>query len=327
MGRIRSITLSLSFTVCLLAVAPSQAAAPNAVVDRLDAQVDALTQELEPLRSEVAARSEKEQGAVARRVRVQTIVDGADTLLPRLPIVSATVAPQLFGSKGIFADVLADAQHDETATQRQLDQATDRAAAVQGDLLDATRRRDAFKSALEGARDNPDLLEIDEASWSFGGENTKPVSASDINDYLASKASPMAGEGQSFVDAGVAARIDPRLLVAIAGAESAFGIVTCAPNNGWGWGCPSHPFRFRSWKEGIHTVAMGLRENYVDDGLTSVGEIHLRYAPPGAGNDPNGLNYAWSDNVARFLIEQGGNPQNIEGSGPGGKPVAAAGSR
>jgi hypothetical protein len=44
-----------------------------------------------------------------------------------------------------------------------------------------------------------------------------------------------------------------------------------------------------------------------------VGEIHLRYAPPDAKNDPTDLNYGWADNVAKFLIEQGGDPQDIEG--------------
>jgi hypothetical protein len=127
------------------------------------------------------------------------------------------------------------------------------------------------------------------------------------------------------VGAGIRHRIDPRLIVAIAGAESAFGLVTCAPNNAWGWGCPTRPYRFRSWAEGIDAVAKGLRENYLDDGLTTVGEIHLRYAPPGATNDPGGLNYGWADNVARFLLEQGGNPQDVEGAGRGGRAQKVAG--
>lgn len=123
----------------------------------------------------------------------------------------------------------------------------------------------------------------------------------------------MAGQGAAFLESGVEHELDPRLIVAIAGAESYFGITTCAPYNAWGWGCPTSPFRFRSWAEGIETVTIGLRENYVDDGLSSIGEIHLRYAPPNATNDPTNLNYAWADNVARFLLEQDGDPQDIDG--------------
>lgn len=80
----------------------------------------------------------------------------------------------------------------------------------------------------------------------------------------------------------------------------------------WGWGCPSSPFAFSSWAHAIDTVARGLRTGYLDDGLTSVRAIHSRYAPVAAANDPHGLNLVWTLNVEQFLIEQGGNPSNVE---------------
>ena len=105
--------------------------------------------------------------------------------------------------------------------------------------------------------------------------------------------------------------IDPRLLVAIAGAESSFGAKLCAPFNAWGWGCPNAPFAFTSWSDGIDRIASGLQRFYVSEGRVSVIAIHEKYAPNNAGNDPLGLNSYWVGNVSRFLIEQGGNPAYI----------------
>lgn len=136
--------------------------------------------------------------------------------------------------------------------------------------------------------------------------------AAQIDGYLAAKRSPMTGQGAAFVSSGVAQRVDPRLIVAIAGAESSFGQITCAPFNAWGYGCPNGPYRFTSWADGIATVTRGLRVGYLNSGLTSVAMIQTRYAPSGAANDPTGLNNHWVGNVSRFLIEMGGNPGNVD---------------
>jgi hypothetical protein len=137
-------------------------------------------------------------------------------------------------------------------------------------------------------------------------------SAAEIDAYLAGKGSPMAGQGSAFLASGGRWQIDPRLLVAIAGAESNFGSITCAPFNAWGYGCPNGPYEFTSWADGIDAVAQGLRTNYLAEGRTSVALINLKYAPIGAANDPTGLNNNWTINVSRFLIELGGDPNDID---------------
>lgn len=185
---------------------------------------------------------------------------------------------------------------------------TSRTSRAQAAALDSDRRLRAVQRASATADERDPGI----GSWRFGSGGPG-VSAASIDRYLASKGSPLVGQGAAFLEAGVEHEVDPRLVVAIAGAESYFGIVTCADFNAWGWGCPTSPFRFRDWAEAIDTVTLGLREGYLDDGLDSVGEIHLRYAPPNAANDPTGLNFAWPDNVARFLVEQGGDPQDVSG--------------
>lgn len=126
--------------------------------------------------------------------------------------------------------------------------------------------------------------------------------AAKIDHYLSRMGSPLAGQGAAFVRSGRRWRVDPLLLVAIAGHESRFGKSAYRPFNAWGWG----GMTFDSWSEGIETVAKGLRENYLDRGLTTVAEIGAKYAPIGAGNDPTNLNQYWQSGVGRIYAELGG---------------------
>lgn len=149
----------------------------------------------------------------------------------------------------------------------------------------------------------------------FAAAGSMP-SAALIDAYLASKGSPMTGQGAAFMASGIRWQVDPRLLVAIAGAESSFGQITCGPNNAWGWACPNDPADFATWAAGIDTVTRGLRRYYLDEGRTSVALIQQKYCPVGAANDPTGLNSHWVGNVTKFLLELGGNPSMV-GPGPG----------
>ncbi len=235
-----------------------------------------------------------------------------DRMLARTTAIEAVLETWPARPPGDFVEQLDElTEHLERAAgeaDAALAEATEEAARAQARALDSDRRL----RALRRASATQDDVDATLGSWRFGSGGPA-VSAASLDEYLASKGSPMAGEGDAFLKAGVEHEVDPRLVVAIAGAESYFGIITCAPHNGWGWGCPNSPFSFESWAHGFDTVTRGLRENYLDDGLETVGEIHLRYAPPDAANDPTDLNYGWADNVARFLVEQGGDPQHVAG--------------
>jgi ligand-binding sensor domain-containing protein len=91
-----------------------------------------------------------------------------------------------------------------------------------------------------------------------------PISATKMDDYLANeKHSPLAGQGGSFLANGERYRVDPRLVIAIAGNETTFGKnITRGTFNAWNW--LTRDPNFSSWEKGITVVTGGLRRLYFD---------------------------------------------------------------
>lgn len=103
--------------------------------------------------------------------------------------------------------------------------------------------------------------------------------------------SPLLEEVDSFLIACLNYGIDCYLLPSISGVESTFGrFLLPGTYNPFGWGGGYMPFS--SWQDGFLTVAKGLRENYIDQGLTSVEMIGPVYAPPST---------TWSGKVLMFM--------------------------
>ena len=120
----------------------------------------------------------------------------------------------------------------------------------------------------------------------FGpGTRAEPdIAVTQIQDYLSSKSSPLTASARRFRDAGLRYKVDPRLAIAIAGAETTFGRRLCSPNNNnaWNWfWCLAklHPCTetnrcrestFDSWNEGVETVTHFLKVSYLDVGRDTV---------------------------------------------------------
>lgn len=119
-----------------------------------------------------------------------------------------------------------------------------------------------------------------------------------LRDYLAKHNSPLQFHAQDFIDAADTYNVDWKLVPAIAGVESTFGKHTpgggyAGPSyNGWGWGVyGNQALYFGSWRAGIFTVTKGLKEGYIDKGLTDPYSMNRKYAS----------SQAWGKNVAFFL--------------------------
>lgn len=225
--------------------------------------------------------------------------------------VSRFERSQLIARLAAVQAALVDVQAEQSRRAAlRAEHAADRAALQEAAAAKRAREQQATLAAFAPAAGS---LVASSFAIGSGGAPT----AAGIDAYLRSKGSPMVGQGAAFMASGQRWRVDPRLLVAIAGAESSFGQITCGPHNAWGWACPNDPADFATWAAGIDTVTKGLRRYYLDEGRTSVSLIQQKYCPVGAANDPTGLNSHWTTNVTKFLREQGGNPARV-GPGPGG---------
>jgi len=100
-----------------------------------------------------------------------------------------------------------------------------------------------------------------------------------LTDYLAKYNSPMKDQAQDFIDAARAYNVDWKLVPAIAGVESTFGKFIPGGYNAWGWGVyGTQAIYFTSWRDGIFTVTKGLKENYINKGLTDPFAMNRIYA-------------------------------------------------
>ncbi len=117
--------------------------------------------------------------------------------------------------------------------------------------------------------------------------------------------SPIAGNGSVFFAAGSQWDVDPRLIVAIAGAESSFGTnwQACPASgfNAWSWfwagdeNCPGSPYS--SFADGIQNVTHFMNK-WMFKRFTTVASIGSRYCTSGCAN--------WVPNVTRFYEDLGG---------------------
>jgi hypothetical protein len=141
-----------------------------------------------------------------------------------------------------------------------------------------------------------------------------PSLAPKIDTFLAGHGSPITGNGSVFFSSGVTNNVDPRLIVAIAGAESTFGTnwVDCPASgyNAWSWfyndgtgagRCALAPFS--SFADGIQKVTSGLRRLYLNRNLNTIPLIGSVYCGTGCSS--------WASNVTQFYTELGGDTSDL----------------
>lgn len=110
----------------------------------------------------------------------------------------------------------------------------------------------------------------------FVAPDGERVTAERIRDYLERKDSPLRRYAAEIVRAGVRWKVDPRVVVAIAGLESDFGRVR-ARYNAWGWGIDQ--VRYSSWPNAIARFTKAFSLTFPS---MRYGDFHAgapRYAP------------------------------------------------
>lgn len=113
-----------------------------------------------------------------------------------------------------------------------------------------------------------------------------------LKNVFARHGSPLAEEAANYVKYADANGVDWKLLPAISGLESSFGIhLMPGSYNAYGWG-GGHIY-FDSWEDGIRTINIALKNNYMSRGATDVWSIGPIYA-----ESPT-----WAVRVNRFMQE------------------------
>lgn len=114
-----------------------------------------------------------------------------------------------------------------------------------------------------------------------------------IEQYLTENDSPLAPYAYFVVETAEKYGLDYRLITAIARKES--GLCRAIPegsHNCWGWGIHSKgTLMFDSFEEGVETVSKGIKENYIDQGYTTLEEIMGKYTPLSQGTWAEGVNF------------------------------------
>lgn len=104
--------------------------------------------------------------------------------------------------------------------------------------------------------------------------------------------------------------VDWRLAVAISKHETwdyTSYIFKHQNNVGGMWnGIKGEFYSYDTLDEGIEAYISNLKNNYYNEGRTTIETIQPKYAPIGAKNDPNDLNSNWIPGVTRYYKELGG---------------------
>lgn len=144
------------------------------------------------------------------------------------------------------------------------------------------------ESDPEGVRKNIDIL-----LGQYGGGKKKAPPTRPLKDLSV-----------QFVSRGKQYGVDPRLIVAIAGAESTFGEHVCTTNNAWNWFYSGHcTSPFQSWESGMQTVTKYMRRSYILHGYDTIEKIGKRYCAAGCEH--------WPSNVRNFYTSLGADPNVI----------------
>ena len=102
-------------------------------------------------------------------------------------------------------------------------------------------------------------------------------SAASLDAYLATKGSPMVGQGARILAVAKAYDLDPRLLVALSGAESRFGLDTKAAFNALGIMHHGKHIPFPSYEDAFKSIAISLNNPANGYNLTSSTTIYGHY--------------------------------------------------
>ncbi len=139
--------------------------------------------------------------------------------------------------------------------------------------------RPASVDGLNASLNEALALSLAESPAFYVGDDGEIISVERVRAYLERKGSPLVPYAEDFVVAGIDNDVDPRVVIAIAGAESTFGKRQLG-HNAWGWGASTTAAmkRWPDWSTSIHEYTAALGERYDTDNVDEA--FARRYVPP-----------------------------------------------
>lgn len=121
-----------------------------------------------------------------------------------------------------------------------------------------------------------------------------------IEDFFKNYRSLLSNYSETFVKVADKYKLDVRLLPAIAMQESNGGKkIIKGSYNPFGYGIYTNlTLKFASWDEAIERVGRALREDYLNQGLTTPNQIMAKYTPPSLAKGGS-----WARGVSSFMEE------------------------
>jgi hypothetical protein len=145
---------------------------------------------------------------------------------------------------------------------------------------------------------------LSSSAVSGGSLQYQAMDADELNTQLKGT---LQNTGKFFVEAGEKYQISPAFLAAVSMHETGNGTSNASryKNNVAGMMGKNGLKSYDSIEESILDMARNLRNNYLDEGKTTIAQIGAKYAPVGAANDPTGLNNHWVKGVQSYLDRMG----------------------
>lgn len=133
---------------------------------------------------------------------------------------------------------------------------------------------------------NPDVLGYET------GASMADSRVANLKAFFRKYNSPLYNEAELIVQVSDQYKFDYRLLPAIAMQESNLcRVIPDDSYNCWGWGIYGDTVtKFSSYDEAINTIAKGISENYIKQGLNTASRIMQKYTPSSNGSWAYGVN-------------------------------------
>lgn len=152
-----------------------------------------------------------------------------------------------------------------------------------------------IEKLLEEITDNKNNYKLEDTSHNGDFKTAAGIAdgrAANLKAFFRKYNSPLYNYAETIVRVSDEYKFDYRLLPAIAMQESNLcRVIPSESFNCWGWGIYGTTVtRFESYDEAIETVGRGIKDHYIDEGLTTASQIMEKYTPSSNGSWAHGVN-------------------------------------